>query len=481
MQTIDFKNFHLAGLSDSRHSDNLNSIAHMIGLDLHSVPGLVKVRQKLVKESGNTIGVAISCAVHCSDGNTYFFSANNTYPDVFKRTSGGVYSNEATLNPPAGNKAAISAMEYNGYIYYRMGSRLGRWQIGTAWSTRNDNFATMGSSFNPTFSPMLIVNKVLYIGDVNSVAQVDDTTFSTNALNLKEDVMIKCFGRLGTDLLIGTSPKDAINGPFINAQIYRWNTWSVSYTNSDPIPEVSINAFLEIDNANIVQAGDNGALYEYDGVRLNLYKKIPNYNESSNKNWVMPNAVANWNGLSLFGYSYKSGSENFAPNYNAIFSIGRHNANYPYILACEVGPSFFETIDRHRGVITTIVPIGLQFLVSWHNSLTQEFGVDIYDLTQKTNTTTLVLNLLSVDRYTLLEYGSMKVAYKQLPTNTAINLACYKNYTGPDSITAVNDTQRNVVEGDINIGEATIIQPYIYFSVNGNNAPEIESIRIEIT
>lgn len=62
---------------------------------------------------------------------------------------------------------------------------------------------------------------------------------------------ITCFGSASTDLLIGTTT-------FTNSektQIYRWNTWSESWTISDEIPERGINSFMSVDNAILVQAG----------------------------------------------------------------------------------------------------------------------------------------------------------------------------------------------------------------------------------
>ena len=49
---------------------------------------------------------------------------------------------------------------------------------------------------------MLVLNLVLYIGDKNLVAQVDEGVWSADALDLPlpSQNRIKCLGQMGTDL-----------------------------------------------------------------------------------------------------------------------------------------------------------------------------------------------------------------------------------------------------------------------------------------
>jgi hypothetical protein len=267
MSRIPFKNFNMGGLADSDYLGSENSLAALWGFDLHSEVGVLKVNQALTKESGSTIDDFVKASVPSSDGNTYLFGSTNG--KIWKRTSGGTYSLEATASPAAGSAGILDAKEYEGYIYYAMQSRLGRWQIGTAWSTRNDSWATFTNT-DALWHPMIVLNLVLYIGDAHFLAQVDAGTFSANALDISSPLRIKCLGQMGTDILLGTY----VSSNIVSTEIYRWNTWSVSFTNSDPIPEVGINAFLPIDNGVIVNAGTKGNTYIYDGETLEPYKKI---------------------------------------------------------------------------------------------------------------------------------------------------------------------------------------------------------------
>lgn len=234
----------------------------MVGFDIHSEPGILKVNQKLVNEqTGDDFIVAI---VPCSDGNTYLFGGE--LGKIYKRLPDGTYSHEATN---ASGKI-MDAVEFDGYIYYSSTTAIGRWQIGTAWSGRNDNFGAFTNDDN-LFHPLFVLNLVLYIGDGNLVAQVEDNIFVPDALDLPKGYRIKSIGQGGNDLVIGTYVSDNVN----KTQIFRWNTWSVSWSVSDTVPEVGINSFLQTDNYILVQAGQKGNLYVYTGETLEKHKRIP--------------------------------------------------------------------------------------------------------------------------------------------------------------------------------------------------------------
>ena len=64
----------IRGLADSKWNGILESVYKCIGLDLHSTPGLVKVHQKLTKNSGSTIDAFCRVSVSASNGYTFWFS-----------------------------------------------------------------------------------------------------------------------------------------------------------------------------------------------------------------------------------------------------------------------------------------------------------------------------------------------------------------------------------------------------------------------
>lgn len=449
LSKVDINNVNLGGIADSAYLGTKNSVDDMLGFDIHDEAGIMKVSQALTKESGTSIGSnEIYAMVACSDGKTYMFSRNQGY--IFSRTSGGTYTNEAQ----SADFSISTAMEYKGYIYYASPEWLGRWQIGTAWSTRTDHWQALTVAYS-TYHPMLIVNDVLYIGNDYKLAQVDGTTFTGNALTLETKYSISCLGQMGTDLLMGTA-----NALLQQAVIFRWNTWSVSFTNSDPIPENAINAFLPMDNFVMCNAGTAGNIYTYDGTKLDLYKKV----RLSAAYPVLPNAVLNFKGKALFGI-------------NVIHSLARTNRNYPFVLNKEVGLSAGNFTTAR--VLSMVQPSADYYLVAWISGGT--YGIDKYDLTAKFTNAYITSRVILGDRYELTNFGSMKVAWRTKPANTAFTLYAKKNNGALTAIgTQLTDTMRNIDYTKEDIGEANTLQVACYVTVSGNNAPEIEGLQVPV-
>lgn len=470
MAKVTIKNVNLGGIADSDYLGSENSVAELVGFDIHSEGGLLRVNQALTKESGATIDDLVKAKVQCSDGNTYLFGSTNG--KIWKRTSGGTYSLEATASPASGSAGIVDAYEYQGYIYYAMENRLGRVAVGspTSWAGRSDNWATFTNG-NATHHPMKEVNLVLYIGDANFVAQVDAGTFSANALDIKEPLIIKSLGKLKTDLLIGTFVSTSI----YRTEILRWNTWSVSYSVSDEIPEVGVNSFLDIDNQVIVNAGLKGNLYQYDGFNLTPSKSIKGDfpTGTTNQVEVFPNATFNFAGLPLFGLSQANGN---GAKYG-VYSFGRKNVNYPRVLNLE----WLVSVGNETNIkIGSITGVGDIFLVAWEDTDASTYGVDKLDLSNKFNGAYLTTRMMMADRNALLQHGLVDVAYRDLPDGTSIGIEHSSNHGSFNGITGVQDTQTKLVTAKYDIGEATVEQVKITTTASGNDAPSLEMITVEI-
>jgi len=470
MAKIEIKNLNLGGIADSDYLGAENSVAEMVGLDIHSEGGVIKVNQKLTKDSGSTVDDLVKARVSCSDGNTYHFGSTNG--KIWKRTSGGTWSLEATAAPAAGAVGILDAAEYQGYIYYAMQSRLGRWQIGTAWSTRNDSWATFTNT-DASWHPMKIVSLVLYIGDKNYVAQVDAGTFSANALDIAAPLRIKSLGKMNTDLLIGTYVSDNVT----ETEIIRWNTWSVSFSTSDSIPEVGVNCFLDTDNNVIVNAGTKGNLYFYNGTSLEEYKTIKGVYTGSAKAYVHPNAKFNFNGMPLFGLSNVSGN----PTNQGVYSLARTNRNYPFVLNLEYAISTGNLSGVEIGSICQLSAD--QFLVGWKDTTGgTTYGVDVLDLTAKATVAYFVTRVIMADRTSLLNYGLVQSCYRLLPANTSIEVRKKVNADTvfSSAITSKVDTKRMLVATSVDINDATRAQVKTSLIASGNTAPEIEVVEIGV-
>lgn len=470
---IEISNFNQGGLSFSKWSGLKNSVFKLIGFDPHSLPGILQVEQKMTKNSGATIDEFCKVAVNTSQNIRYWFSS--TSGKIWQEKA-GTYTLVYTTAPAAGTASCLGAIEYQGYIYWATQSRLHRIAVGSAdgaaaWTANVDlNWATFGVT-DASFHPMIEINLVLYIGDGNQVAQVDVSTFSANALDIKTPLRIKSLGRIGTDLLIGTYVADTVT----ETEIIRWNTWGVSFTNSDPIPEVGINAFFPADNMVLVQAGTKGNIYFYNGETLELYSKIPGEYSSTATAEVYPNSVANKEGQILFGFSNITGN----PADQGIYRIGRHSRNFNYIM------DFPYPISERSGAdfvltglsIGAILVAGSDIYVSWKNG--SSYGIDKLDSTLKLDGAYIETRVMILEREKLTNFIKSIIAYADLPTGTDVTMYLSKNYAAYGSaLSDVNDTQRNIIE-TVNEGtDFTTLQLKIKVTTSSNTAPKIESAGI---
>jgi hypothetical protein len=348
-----------------------------------------------------------------------------------------------------------------------MQNRLGRFAIVTAGSaiTQADNYATFTNG-DASFHPMHEVNLVLYIGDAHYVAQVDAGTFSANALDIKQPLRISALWNLDTDLLIGTY----VAANVLKTEIIRWNTWSVSYSVSDPIPEAGVYSFLDTDNIVIVNAGLKGNLYLYDGAQLEPYKKIKGTWSSTNKARVRDNARLNFNGMPLFGLSQETGT---GVNLG-VYSFHRTTSSYPRVLNLEFALSTGNLTNIKIGALCAVSAD--QFLVSWQDDTSGSpvYGVDILDLSNKA-TAHFLTRVMYINRQIASTWGFAYAPYRTKPASTAINFYRKVNNGALSSALAVtDDTENNQVQTDEHVGTANTLQMKTELVPNANDAPELE-------
>lgn len=472
---IPIQDFNKGGLAYSKWSGLENTLYKFIGFDPHSQPGILNVEQKLTKDSGSTVTEFCKVAINTSVGNQLWFSSDSG--KIWERTSSGSWRLVHTTTPAAGEAKCLGAAEYQGYVYWATESRLHRIAVADCddndWTTDAaedwGTFDVTDSEFHPMYNhPGTLV---LYIGDGNQVAQVDAGVFSSNALDIKTPLRIKSLGQLATDLLIGTYVADNVT----QTEIIRWNTWSVSFTNSDPIPEVGINAFLPADNFVLVQAGLAGNIYYYDGQNLELYSKIPGTYSSTATAQVHPYSIANKEGQILFGLSNVTGN----PADQLIYRIARHSRDFDYIMdqpypISERSGSDFVTSSIEIGAILVV---GQIVYASWKNG--SSYGVDKLDTSNKLNGAYLETRVMVVNREEFANFARSVVSYASLPTSTDIDMYLDKNYAGYGSaIGKVDDTDRNIVESDKEELDFTTLQLKIKATTSSNSAPQIESAAV---
>jgi len=170
MARIELKDFNTGGIADSMYSGAQNSLYKIEGFDIHGEPGVLKSQQAIVSAvtSGDAITQKIVSIVPMNDGYAYLFGSEGA---IWSLSDTGVSDLVVTeVNPATVDKSILDAKVFGDYIYYSTTERLGQWQKGTAWSTRNDNFATL--SFDDEYHPLVVVENDLYVGHANLIGRV---------------------------------------------------------------------------------------------------------------------------------------------------------------------------------------------------------------------------------------------------------------------------------------------------------------------
>lgn len=451
---IAVQNINLGGIAESAYQGAKNSCASILGADLHTEPGIIRANYRMAQRGAditNPVNELVKSIVDCSDGLSYYFGSSQ----IWSRAANGTYAREVSS---VGGGAVRFACEYNGYIFYSTATGLGRWTIGTAWSTRNDTWAVLQTA---AYHPMIVNNGILYIGDGYFISQVDGTTFTSNVFDLDNIYTITALHELGDDIVIGTRISDK---PRCN--IFMWDRYSSSWQSVQEIPETGVNAFVVTDSAILISVGERGAFYSLSrdrvlGTIVSRVKRIPGTFNSSNKGIVYSGAVENFFGLPVFGFSGTTGT----PAKCGIYSIGSHASNFPYVLNLEFILSVSAGGQYDSIEIGAIRCVGTILIVAWKYGST--YGVDELDLTTR-GTAVIETQVYNYRR------DSKKMMKAVIPYRTDGTIQLDTKSSGGNYVTQTltKDSDRNLYYTKNFIQEGVTIQARL--TVSGN--AEIEGL-----
>lgn len=461
------------GLSDSKFAGILGSFFRAVGIDAHSEPGILKVRQALAKESGATVTGLCKVRLAVSSGESFWF--DSTSGKIWRRSSAGVYLLVHTT-VATGTDGCLGAEEHDGYIYWATAGYLHRIPITNIatlahWTANAVHDWGEFTNKDASFHPMVKQNLQLFIGDANYIAKVSGDTgahaFTANALDLKQPYRVKTMITFDIDILIGTFIDDNVN----KTEILRWDTESESWLTSDPIEENGINAFMRDDNFVYAQAGQAGRWYFYNGQQLIPDTRIPGDWSPTKTAYVHPQAVATHLTIPVFGLSNITGN----PALQGVYSLGSYSKNYQKVLDL----SYPISAGLSGVEIGAVLAVGEDLLVSWKFGDT--YGVDKLNWSAKYASAYLETMILTPAeaRNFLKTTEELLANYASLPANTGIGFKYKKKFEVAYSaaMTVIDDTnlmQIRVKNGTI--PDIASLQIRIDLTVSGNNAPEIESI-----
>jgi len=420
----------------------------MVGVDVHSKPGAMTGSYAMTNADAGIAVVDALCLakVTLPNGNTFFGSS--TSGKIWKVTTAGVVSLVHTNT----NGAILGMGFFNGYLFYASASKLGRQAEGVAssessWSSHNDNWATFTNA-NSSYHPMVEQNLSLFIGDGKYVAAVDASlTFSANALDLQTQHVITTLVPFENDLLIGT-----IVGAYNNRSgIFRWDTYSPSWTTEDYVDEVGINCFINADDTMFISIGTIGNIYYYTGSKAKKWKRL-----RDGRNSVTT-------GVNAYGSGNLNGNPLFA-TIRGIYSLGRADDSFPLAQVIEYVPSLGQ--GTTLGALATV---GSQVFVSYKNG--SSYGIDKLDTNKQSG---FIETPLIVGRP-----QSLVVKYDSLPSGTSISLQTSIDGASYSSVDMEKDDEDERVYRMKNqpVNKSTF-QARITLNASTTNSPEIRELEI---
>lgn len=477
MAVIQIKDINQGGIADSKYSGLANSVHRMVGIDLHSIPGLIQVNQKMTRHDSGEITDLCKASIDCSNGIRYWFSS--TSGKIWQEKN-DVYTLVYTTSPSSGSASCLGALEHNNYIYWATSDKLHRIAKNnadgsSAWASNAvPNWATFTNK-DVSFHPMREVNLVLYIGDGNLIAQVDANVFSADALDIPLPHRASALGKMGTDLLIGTFIASNVN----LSKVFRWNTYSVSFTNDDSVNENGISCFLEADNYVFVYAGNSGSIYSYNGEYLEFYKRLPGTYSPNKRATIHPYASAMFKGsLPIFGVSNIEGN----PCDLGIWSLGKYGRGYNTVLNLEF-PISVTDVDGYNVLtgleIGAIIVSGVNIYVSWKKDTS--YGIDKLDYSNKIVKPFIETRIIAPTRTSATPFTTFKVSYESLPSGTSLIIKTKADHAASFSDSdEITDTIHKWVFANASRLQAKSIQLRIEALCSSNNSPTIEEIDIEL-
>lgn len=479
------------GISQSPHT----GFEKVVGMDIHSIPGIVKLNNILAKESGATIDSQPLWIVKnpASPANLYALSANGK---VWTSANSG--DSWAVLAGNTAGGAGQGLAFWKGCLFVMYGAGLDVYKVSnTTWYKNWFSGLTNDSAWQPILVSKL--DQKLYIGNGRYISSVEEVagqdfdpatggtyTQTATETTLPEDYRIKCLAELGSYIMIGTWQGTNIYNRMV-ADIFPWTTVPDTFENPIQIEENGVNAMITKNGYLYILAGIEGHIYKSNGSNVGLIGKIPESicNITGSRYIVpYPGSICSYKGRITFGVSGDGTSTDIGGC--GVYSL-QETAD-GNILTCEHLISTGNDGSATAVLVTSLLPITRnQICVGWKDATS--YGVDRTNVSSYGTAATYV----SFFDTPFIEIGSngkeqkvkeiefsfvrplrtnesFRVAYRDDITATPTTLATYAQST----IGAVMSYIYTIPFDDIVAGEYIQLRVYL---CGTTTTPELRKIR----
>lgn len=351
------------GESEDIRMGPAGSFRYGVGNDIHRDLGQLSVALKPVLNSDSTIDDVVTwIEPHPTNGDIYTYVM-----DKITKISSGTYSDVRAI--AAGSPAGQGLADFDGYLYYRTGTTLGRFDYSSTW---DDSFQT-GLESMTTPATMLRFKNFLLVPNGRYLATLDDVgTFTAQRISLPPGYTIRSMYRAGSFAVIaavrGVQITDSDEG-----MLFLWDGTKTTYNDYIPL-NGNPHAVISKDNKIVVIAGEQPMIQESVGGIAEVMHRIPNVGLGKTAE-VYPGAIDRWNGKIYFGISAGTSTSVL----RVVREWGAKNGAFPDVS----NPLFPISTGTLTGIgvqITALKKIGTTIYFAWKDG--SSYGIDKVDTTQ---------------------------------------------------------------------------------------------------
>jgi len=460
------------GLSSGSKSGIAGSFRWAQACDIHSDPDVLQVSAKTTKDSGTTIvDLPMFSCTNTVNTNTYVLGDTGK---LYKRTSAGVWSVVTTL--AGANAEGMGFFSGTNLIYGVSGDT--QFTLDPASDAVVASYRALNSASYHPVEPFL--DKV-FTGSGRELVSTDasaiDYTSTTTGggITIDFNYQIRCLKNLGNWLFIGATADNSSD-----ARYFLWDGYSSKYNYSRTLKgEDGINAaVMDDEGAILIFAGKQGDVYQLSSIDAPLVKlkQLPRI-EKDKTIEVYPQAVENYQGRSLFGFS--SGTSATAER--GVYSRASAGKDYSKVFNMDYAISTETTTGTTLQIGNLLAIDTNTLMIGWRDAST--YGMDKVD-GSSVQATALYESLIHDAGKPFMRkyYKNFKIILgANLATGEAITLS-YKadqaaSWTSIGTMTFASDgaIKEKRLKTDIKAAE---LELQLSITASGSTAPKVDALAV---